>query len=99
MSKSIIYLFILSFFATKNFAQEKILINDGKGNSAIHMLTSFSGKITDAQDHQHLWSNDNCIYYNLKKKLLIQNHRFFQNNCRCSHDLKRNYYRDVCEEV
>ena len=65
MSKSIIYLFILSFFATKNFAQEKILINDGKGNSAIHMLTSFSGKITDAKTGEPL-ADASIIFPDLK---------------------------------
>ena len=65
MSKSIIYFFIFSFLATKSFAQEKILINDGKGNSAINMLTSFGGKITDAKTGEPL-ADASIIFPDLK---------------------------------
>src|SRR5215204_6401683 len=54
MSKSIIYFTIFSFFAIRSFAQEKILINDGKGNGAIKTQASFGGKITDAKTGEPL---------------------------------------------
>ena len=65
MSKSIIYFSILSFLTIKNFAQEKILISEGKRNGIINTQVSFSGKITDAKTGEPL-ADASIVFPDLK---------------------------------
>ncbi|HEY5774082.1 MAG TPA: TonB-dependent receptor plug domain-containing protein, partial [Chitinophagaceae bacterium] len=65
MSKSIIYFAIFSFLTIKSFAQEKILINEGKRNGVINTQASFGGKITDAKTGEPL-ADASIIFPDLK---------------------------------
>jgi iron complex outermembrane receptor protein len=65
MSKSIIYFAIFSFLAIGSFAQEKILINEGKRNGVINTQASFGGKITDAKTGEPL-ADASIIFPDLK---------------------------------
>jgi len=65
MSKSIIYFAIFSFLTIRSFAQEKILINEGKRNGVINTQASFGGKITDAKTGEPL-ADASIIFPDLK---------------------------------
>src|SRR6187402_1964171 len=77
MSKSIIYFAIFSFLTIRIFAQEKILINEGKGNGIIKTQASFIGKITDAKTGEPL-SDASIIFPDLKLGTHADNSGRFQ---------------------
>jgi len=77
MLRLIIGFFIFSFFSLRNFAQEKILVNDGKNTGVININSSFGGKITDAKTGEPL-SGTSIFFPDLKLGVYADNSGRFQ---------------------